>query len=55
MDSEPDHSERAIDSEMSNRLSLSLKESQSGEEGLEALGELEAGGRQDGANAREGA
>ena len=53
--SEPDNSEGAIDSEMRERLSVSLEESQSGEEGQEALGELETGGRQDGANPREGA
>ena len=38
LDSEPDNSEGAIDSEMSNRLSLSLKESQSGGEGQRRWG-----------------
>ena len=54
LDSEPDNSKGAIDSEMSNRLLLCLEESQSGEEGLKALGQRETGGRQDGANARQG-
>jgi len=46
----------AVDSEMSNRLSLSLEDSQCGEAGLGASGALEeTSGRQDGANTTHGA
>jgi len=46
----------AVDSRMSNRLSLSLEDSQSGEAGPGASGALEeTSGRQDGANTTQGA
>jgi len=46
----------AVDSQMSNRLSLSLEDSQSGEAGPGVSGALEeTSGRQDGANTTEGA
>jgi len=51
-----DNAEGAVDSQMSNRLSLSLEDSHSREAGPEALGALEeTSGRQDGANTTEGA
>jgi len=46
----------AVNSQMSNQLSLSLEDSQSGEAGPWAFGALEETcGRQDGANTTEGA
>jgi len=46
----------AVESQMSNRLSLSLEDSQSGEVGAGASGALEeTRGQQDGANTMEGA
>jgi len=51
-----DNAEGAVDSQMSNCLSLSLEDSQSGEAGLRASGPLEeTSGGQDGANTTEGA
>ena len=51
-----DNTEGAVDSQMSNCLSLSLEDSQSGEAGLGASGPLEkTNGGQDGANTMEGA
>jgi len=51
-----DNAGGAINSQMSNRLSLSLEDSQSGEAGPGASGALEeTSGRQDGANTTEGA
>jgi len=51
-----DNAGGAVDSQMSNRLSLSLEDSQSGEAGPGASGALEeTSGRQDGANTTEGA
>jgi len=51
-----DNAGGAVDSQMSNRLSLSLEDSQSGEAGPGASGSLEeTSGRQDGANTTEGA
>jgi len=51
-----DNAGGAIDSQMSNRLSLSVVDSQSGEAGPGASGPLEeTSGPQDGANTREGA
>jgi len=51
-----DNAGGAVDSQMSNRLSLSLEDSQSGEAGLGASGALEeTSGRQDSANTTEGA
>jgi len=51
-----DNAGGAVDSQMRNRLSVSLEDSQSGEAGLGALGALEeTSGRQDGANTTEGA
>jgi len=50
-----DNAGGAVDSEMSNRLSLSLEDSQSGEAGPGASGALEeTSGRQDGAYTTEG-
>jgi len=51
-----DHAGGAVDSQMSNRLSLSVEDCQSGEAGPGASGALEeTSGRQDGANTTEGA
>ena len=51
-----DNTGGAVDSPMSNRLSLSLEDSQNGEAGPGASVALEeTSGRQDGANTREGA
>jgi len=51
-----DNAGGAVDSQMSNRLSLRLKDSESRQAGPGASGELEeTSGRQDGANTREGA
>jgi len=51
-----DNAGGAVDSQMSNRLSLSLEDSQRGEAGPGASGALEeTSGRQDGANTTEGA
>ena len=51
-----DNAGGAVDSQMSNRLSLSLEDSQSGEAGPGASGTLEeTSGRQDGANTMKGA
>jgi len=51
-----DNAGGAVDSQMSNCLSLSLQDSQSGEAGPGASGALEQpSGRQDGANTTEGA
>ena len=51
-----DNAGGAVDSQMSNRLLLSLEDSQSGKAGPGASGVLEeTSGRQDGANTTEGA
>jgi len=51
-----DNAGGAVDAQMTNRLSLSLEDSQSGKAGPGALGALEeTSGRQDGANTTEGA